>query len=230
MIAELGHFSLILALALSAIQASLPLIGAQRNNANWMDVAPWAAVGQFVFIAFAFLSLMHAYVTSDFSVAVVYENSHTLKPLLYKITGVWANHEGSMLLWVLILSVYGLGVAAFGNNLPPKLKARVLAIQGLIGFAFLLFILTTSNPFTRIFPAPAQGLGLNPLLQDPGLAFHPPLLYLGYVGFSMTFSFAIAALIDGRIEPAWARWVRPWTLTAWLFLTAGISLGSWWAY
>jgi cytochrome c-type biogenesis protein CcmF len=230
MIAELGHFALILALAIAAVQATIPMIGAQRGDAAWMDLAPWAAVGQFVFVTLAFASLTHAYLTSDFSVAAVFQNSHTAKPLLYKISGVWANHEGSMVLWVLILAVYGMAVAAFGANLPPKLKARVLAVQGMIGFAFLLYIVATSNPFARIDPAPVQGQGLNPLLQDPGLAFHPPLLYLGYVGYSMTFSFAVAALIDGRVEPAWARWVRPWTLAAWTFLTAGIALGSWWAY
>ena len=157
-------------------------------------------------------------------------NSHTLKPLIYKITGVWGSHEGSMLLWVTILALFGIAVAIFGNNLPETLKARVLAIQGLIGSAFIGFILLTSNPFKRLDPAPAQGNGLNPILQDPGLAFHPPFLYLGYVGFSVAFAFAVAALIEGRVDPPWARWVRPWTLAAWCSLTIGIALGSWWAY
>jgi cytochrome c-type biogenesis protein CcmF len=174
--------------------------------------------------------LMHAYVTSDFSVANVYENSHSAKPLLYKITGVWGNHEGSMVLWVFILSLFGAAVAWFGNNLPPALRARVLAVQGMIGLGFLLFILLTSDPFTRISPAPLDGRGLNPVLQDPGLAFHPPFLYLGYVGFSVAFAFAVAALIEGRVDAAWARWVRPWTLAAWCALTIGIAMGSWWAY
>jgi cytochrome c-type biogenesis protein CcmF len=169
-------------------------------------------------------------VTSDFSVATVFENSHSQMPLVYKITSVWGNHEGSMLLWVLILSVFGAGVAAFGGNLPAALKAHVLAVQSWIAAAFYLFILLTSNPFLRLANAPFEGRDLNPILQDPGLAIHPPLLYLGYVGFSIAFSFAIAALIDGRIDAAWARWVRPWTLAAWMFLTLGIAMGSYWAY
>ena len=173
---------------------------------------------------------MAAYITSDFSVANVYQNSASAKPLLYKISGVWGNHEGSMILWVLILSLFGAAVATFGTNLPHQLQANVLAVQGSIAAAFLLFIVTTSNPFVRLNPAPFEGLGLNPVLQDPALAFHPPFLYTGYVGFSMAFSFAVAALIDGRIDAAWARWVRPWTLAAWMCLTLGIAMGSWWAY
>jgi cytochrome c-type biogenesis protein CcmF len=173
---------------------------------------------------------MHAYVTSDFSVINVAENSHTDKPLLYQITGVWGNHEGSMLLWVFMLSLCAAAVALFSDNLPPALRARVLAVQGMIAVGFLLFILLTSNPFLRIFPPPPNGNGLNPVLQDPGLAFHPPFLYLGYVGFSVAFAFAVAALIEGRVDPAWARWVRPWTLASWCFLTIGIAMGSWWAY
>jgi cytochrome c-type biogenesis protein CcmF len=160
----------------------------------------------------------------------VFQNSHSLKPMLYKVSGVWGNHEGSMLMWVLTLSIFSAAVALFGRNLPPTLKARVLSVQSMIGVAFLAFIIFTSNPFVRLAPAPPDGTGLNPLLQDPGLAFHPPLLYLGYVGFSMAFSFAVAALIEGRVDAAWGRWVRPWTLAAWIFLTAGIALGSWWAY
>ena len=230
MIAEFGHIALILALTLALVQGILPLIGAARGIAGWMAVAPMAAMAQALLIAFAFGCLTYAYVTSDFSVLNVAENSHRLKPMLYKVSGVWGNHEGSLLLWVFILAIFGAAVALFGRNLPATLKARVLSIQGLIGVGFLAFILFTSNPFTRLLPAPAEGRGLNPLLQDPGLAFHPPFLYLGYVGFSVAFSFAVAALIEGRVDPAWARWVRPWTLAAWCFLTIGIALGSWWAY
>src|SRR5882762_1376749 len=230
MIVELGHYALVLALFMALLQASLPLIGAARGHLALMALADTTAVAQLVFVAFAFFALMHAYVTSDFSVLNVVQNSHSLKPLLYKVTGVWGNHEGSMVLWVLILSLYGAAVALFGGNLPPALRARVLAVQGMIGAAFLLFILLTSNPFIRVVPAPLDGNGLNPLLQDPGLAFHPPFLYLGYVGFSMAFSFAVAALIEGRVDAAWARWVRPWTLVAWCALTCGIAMGSWWAY
>ncbi|MFQ5938686.1 MAG: heme lyase CcmF/NrfE family subunit [Alphaproteobacteria bacterium] len=230
MIAEIGHYALILALLAALIQGTLPLAGAQRGDAAWMALARPAAGIQFIFILTAFLALMHAYVTSDFSVLNVVNNSHSAKPLLYKISGVWGNHEGSMVLWMLILSLFGGAVALFGGNLPPTLRARVLAVQGLIGTGFLLFMLFTSNPFERAFPAPLDGNDLNPLLQDPGLAFHPPFLYLGYVGFSMAFSFAIAALIEGRVDAAWARWVRPWTLVAWCSLTLGIALGSWWAY
>jgi cytochrome c-type biogenesis protein CcmF len=173
---------------------------------------------------------MYAYVTSDFSVKNVADNSNSLKPLIYKVSGVWGNHEGSMLLWVLILALFGAIVAGFGRNLPPGLKARTLAVQAMISIGFLAFIILTSNPFERLDPAPLDGQGLNPLLQDPGLALHPPILYVGYVGFSIAFSFAVAALIEGKVDAAWARWVRPWTLLAWLFLTAGIALGSWWAY
>ena len=230
MITEAGHFALVLALCVAAVQVALPLIGAARNDAVLMAVARPAAISQFALVAFSFVCLTVAFVTSDFSVALVVNNSHTAKPLLYKISGVWGNHEGSMLLWVLILSLFGGAVALFGGNLPPTLRARVLAVQALIGVGFYLFMLLTSNPFDRMLPAPADGGDLNPLLQDPGLAFHPPMLYLGYVGFSMAFSFAIAALIEGRVDAAWARWVRPWTMLAWCFLTAGIALGSWWAY
>jgi cytochrome c-type biogenesis protein CcmF len=230
MIPEIGQFSLVLALFVALAQATVPLIGAARGWGDWMALAGTAATVQFLLVITAFACLTQAYVVSDFSVANVAHNSHTLKPLLYKISGVWGNHEGSMVLWVSILALFGLAVAQFGNNLPPSLRARVLAIQGLIGAAFLAFILFTSNPFVRLDPAPLEGKGLNPILQDPGLAFHPPFLYLGYVGFSMAFSFAVAALIEGRVDPAWARWVRPWTLAAWCALTVGIALGSWWAY
>jgi cytochrome c-type biogenesis protein CcmF len=230
MIAELGHFALILALLLALLQSSVPLIGASRRNLAWMTLGRSSALAQFVLVTAAFAALMHAYVTSDFSVQNVFENSHSDKPLLYKITGVWGNHEGSMVLWVFILSLFGAAVAWFGDNLPPALSARVLAVQGMIGAGFLGFILLTSDPFHRLVPAPLDGRGLNPVLQDPGLAFHPPFLYLGYVGFSVAFSFAVAALIEGRVDPAWARWVRPWTLAAWCALTVGIAMGSWWAY
>ena len=230
MIAEIGHFALILALAVALLQATIPLIGAQRGNAAWMSFSGPASAAQFLCVAIAFAALTHAYVTSDFSVLNVAENSHTDKPMLYKVAGVWGNHEGSLLLWTSILTLFGLAVTLFGRNLPPGLRARALSVQAMISVGFLLFILLTSNPFTRLDPAPLNGNGLNPLLQDPGLAFHPPCLYLGYVGFSMAFSFAVAALIEGRVDAAWARWVRPWTLAAWIFLTAGIAAGSWWAY
>ncbi len=227
---EIGHFALVLAFALSVIQASVPLAGARMGDERLMAVGGPVAVTGFALTALSFLVLTLAYVQSDFSVANVWENSHSLKPMLYKVTGTWGNHEGSMLLWVVILTFFGALVAAFGRNLPATLKANVLAVQGSIGVAFLLFILVTSNPFTRLDPAPIEGQDLNPLLQDIGLAIHPPLLYLGYVGFSVCFSFAVAALIDGRIDAAWARWVRPWTLAAWVFLTGGIAMGSYWAY
>jgi cytochrome c-type biogenesis protein CcmF len=230
MIPEAGHFALILALLLALAQATLPLIGAQRRNGPLMAVAGSTSAGQFVLVAIAFGCLMYAHITSDFTVRNVIENSNTAKPLLYRITGVWGNHEGSMMLWVLILSLFGACVAAFGRHLPPALKARVLAVQGMVGVAFLAYILFTSNPFARVFPPPLNGRGLNPILQDPGLAFHPPFLYLGYVGFSVAFAFAVAALIEGKVDAAWARWVRPWALAAWSFLTVGIALGSWWAY
>ncbi|PYE88405.1 heme lyase CcmF/NrfE family subunit [Phyllobacterium leguminum] len=227
---EIGQFALALALALVLVQSVLPIIGAWRHDPRMMAVAAPAALAVFALIALAFAMLVHAYVVSDFSVLNVIENSHSQKPLLYKITGVWGNHEGSMLLWVLILTFFSALVALFGNNLPPALKANVLSVQGWIATAFLLFITATSNPFTRIAPAPMEGRDLNPILQDIGLAVHPPLLYLGYVGFSVCFSFAVAALIEGRIDAAWARWVRPWTLVAWMFLTGGIAMGSYWAY
>ena len=230
MIAEIGLYALTLAFAVALAQAIVPLAGAHTGRAEWMALARPAAFLQALFVLTAFFALMAAYVTSDFSVANVAANSHTLKPLIYKISGVWGNHEGSMLLWIAILALYGLAVAEFGNGLPPSLRARVLGVHGLIGAAFLAFILFTSNPFLRLDPAPLEGNGLNPVLQDPGLAFHPPFLYLGYVGFSMAFSFAVAALIEGRVDPAWARWVRPWTLVAWCALTVGIAMGSWWAY
>ncbi|MHA1189007.1 MAG: heme lyase CcmF/NrfE family subunit [Alphaproteobacteria bacterium] len=228
--AEIGHYALILGLALALVQSILPLIGARTGDSRLMAVGGAAALAAFAYVAIAFAALTIAYVASDFSVKNVWENSHSAKPMLFKVTGVWGNHEGSMLLWVLILVLFGALVAAFGRNLPDTLRATVLAVQGWIASAFLLFVLVTSNPFARLDPAPLEGRDLNPILQDIGLAIHPPLLYLGYVGFSIAFSFAVAALIDGRIDAAWARWVRPWTLAAWMFLTAGIAMGSYWAY
>jgi cytochrome c-type biogenesis protein CcmF len=230
MIVELGHFTLILALLVAVLQTVLPLWGAQKGWTGWMALAAPAALAQATLLAFSFGALMYAFVTSDFSVRLVTLNSHTLKPMLYKVTGVWGNHEGSMLLWCLILAVFGALVAVFGTNLPDRLRARVLGVQGSIGVAFLAFLVFTSNPFLRLVDPPMNGQDLNPLLQDPGLAFHPPFLYLGYVGLSTSFSFAVAALIEGRVDAAWGRWVRPWTLLAWLNLTIGIALGSWWAY
>ena len=230
MIPEIGHFALVLALAVALAQTGLGLYGPHRGDARLMAMASRAAGIQFLLLAGAFAALTYAFVTSDFSVINVYENSHSAKPMLYKVTGVWGNHEGSMLLWILILALFGAGVAAFGSNLPDTLRARVLGVQGLIGAVFTLFVAGASNPFVRLDPAPVNGLDLNPLLQDPGLAFHPPFLYGGYVGLSVAFSFAAAALIEGRVDAAWARWVRPWTLAAWASLTVGIALGSWWAY
>ncbi len=230
MIVELGHFALVLALGMAMVQSILPLIGAWRRWPVWMAVAEPAAIAQFLLVSVAFGALTWAFVTSDFSLSLVVANSHTDKPMLYKISGVWGNHEGSLLLWVLILAGFGASAALFGANLPRSLRARVLGVQGLIGLAFLAFLLFTSNPFLRLAVPPFNGEDLNPLLQDPGLAFHPPFLYLGYVGLSMAFSFAVAALLEGRVDAAWGRWVRPWTLAAWVFLTIGIALGSWWAY
>ena len=230
MINEIGHFTLLLAFCVALLQATVPLFGAHKGRIDLMAISESAANLQFTLLFASFGALTHAFMTSDFSVKLVVLNSHSLKPMLYKITGVWGNHEGSMLLWVLILSLFGASASWFGANLPILLKTRVLAIQGAIGVAFLAFIIFTSNPFERVEIPPFDGQDLNPLLQDPGLAFHPPFLYLGYVGLSMAFSFAVAALIEGRIDAAWGRWVRPWTLAAWIFLTIGIALGSWWAY
>ncbi|OPH83544.1 heme lyase CcmF/NrfE family subunit [Nitrobacter vulgaris] len=230
MIAEIGHYALVLALGLALIQSVVPIIGAKLHDGALMNVARSTALAQLLFVAASFFALATLYVVSDFSVVNVFQNSHSLKPLIYKITGVWGNHEGSMLLWVTILALFGGLVAAFGNNLPLTLRAHVLAVQGWIATAFYLFILLTSNPFMRIANPPMEGRDLNPVLQDIGLAVHPPMLYLGYVGFSIAFSFAVAALIEGRIDAAWARWVRPWTLVAWIFLTLGIAMGSYWAY
>ncbi|MBV1795840.1 heme lyase CcmF/NrfE family subunit [Siccirubricoccus sp. G192] len=230
MIPELGHFALALALALSLAQAAFGLWGAQRAAPRLMAAAAPLAAGTLLAVAAAFGCLMWSFAVNDTTVANVVQNSHSAKPLLYKLSGTWGSHEGSMVLWVLILALCGGAVASFGRNLPSALQARVLAVLGLVAVGFLAFILGTSNPFDRVWPPAADGQGLNPVLQDPGLAFHPPLLYLGYVGFSVTFAFAIAALIEGRVDAAWGRWVRPWALAAWSFLTLGIALGSWWAY
>jgi cytochrome c-type biogenesis protein CcmF len=229
-IAELGHFALTLALGLALIQGTMPIVGTRSNDPVLMSVAAPAAIAQFAFVAMAFAALALCYVTSDFSVLNVYENSNSQMPLIYRLTSIWGNHEGSMMLWVSILTFFGALVAVFGTNLPVVLKANALAVQAWIAAAFHLFILTTSNPFARIANAPFEGRDLTPVLQDPGLAFHPPMLYLGYVGFSIAFSFAIAALIEGRVDAAWARWVRPWVLAAWMCLTLGIAGGSYWAY
>jgi cytochrome c-type biogenesis protein CcmF len=230
MIPELGHFALILAAMLAIAQSGLPLWGAQRGDARLMGAGAPLALAGFVAIAISFAALMWAYATNDTTVVNVVANSHSLKPMLYKITGTWGNHEGSMILWVMVLAGCSAAVAGFGRDLPSALQARVLAVLGMISLGFLAFILFTSNPFERIWPPPPDGQGLNPLLQDIGLAIHPPLLYLGYVGYAVTFAFAVAALIEGRVDAAWGRWVRPWSLAAWSFLTMGISIGSWWAY
>ena len=230
MITELGHFALILAALVGVVQMVVPLVGAHKGWRGWMGLADPAAVVQLLLVGFSFSALMYAFVVSDFSLKLVVANSHSAKPLLYKISGVWGNHEGSMLLWLLILVLFGACASWFGGNLPASLRARVLGVQAAISVAFYAFILFTSNPFERLAFPPFDGRDLNPLLQDPGLAFHPPFLYLGYVGLSMSFSFAIAALLEGRVDAAWGRWVRPWTLAAWIFLTIGIALGSWWAY
>ncbi len=230
MIVELGHFALILAFCVATVQCAVPMLGLATRRVRLLELADAAAIPLFALILASFLALMYAHIESDFSVSNVFLNSHSAKPLIYKISGVWGNHEGSMLLWVLILVTFGAAVSVFGGSLPRDLRSVVLAVQALISALFILFIVATSNPFTRLAAAPAEGQGLNPILQDPALAIHPPLLYAGYVGFSVAFSFAIAALLLGRLDSAWARWVRPWTLLAWIFLTIGIAIGSWWAY
>jgi cytochrome c-type biogenesis protein CcmF len=230
MIPEIGQFSLAIALGFALVQSILPILGASRGNVFWMRSAHATSLAQVTFTLIAFAALMRSFVVSDFTVLNVVENSNSLKPLLFKIAGTWGSHEGSLLLWVLILTIFGAGVSIFGTNISEGLRARTLSVQAWISFGFFSFMLFTSNPFERVFPPPPDGNDLNPLLQDVGLAMHPPLLYFGYVGFSIVFSFAVAALIEGRIDAAWARWVRPWTLAAWMSLTGGIALGSWWAY
>jgi len=230
MIPELGHFALILALCIALIQATVPLIGAARGLPQWMAVARPAAFGQCAFLLLAFALLTYSFVVSDFSVLYVANNSNVKLPLAYRISAVWGAHEGSLLLWATILSIWAAAVAIFSRSLPQAMVARVLSVMALISIGFLLFMLITSNPFQRLVPAATQGRDLNPLLQDPGLVMHPPMLYMGYVGFSVAFAFATAALIGGHLDAAWARWSRPWTTVAWVFLTVGIALGSWWAY
>lgn len=230
MIPELGQFALILALCLALVQTIFPLIGTARGIPNWIAVARPAAVGQLVFMSLAYACLTYAFVNNDFSVIYVANHSNSTLPLIYRYVSVWGGHEGSLLLWALLLSFWTFTVAIFSRSLPQSMVARVIAVMGFVSVGFLLFMLLTSNPFARIFPAPSNGQDLNPLLQDPGLVLHPPMLYMGYVGFSVAFSFAIAALLGGKLDSAWARWSRPWTLVAWLFLTLGIVLGSWWAY
>ena len=244
MIAELGHFALWLALCVALYQWLVPTIGLARTPAasfgeedggqtpvhGWVLLAQPAALVQAALVLVAFAALTWSFWVSDFTVRLVADNSHTLKPALYKISGVWGNHEGSLLLWMLMMALSGAAIALWGGAMPAAFRARVLSVQALVSIGFYLFMLLSSNPFVRFDPAPAEGRGLNPLLQDPGLAFHPPMLYAGYVGLSVAFSFAVAALVDGRVSPAWARWMRPWTLAAWAFLTAGLALGSWWAY
>ena len=230
MIPEIGQFALILALSLALAQGIVPLIGAHRNDARTMAVARTAANGQLVFVAIAFAALVLAFLNSDFSVAYVANNSQLDLPTLYKVSAVWGAHEGSLLLWILILAIWTVAVGRFSRQLPPAFAARVIGILGLLSVGFLLLTILTSNPFMRLSPAPPDGADLNPLLQDPGLAIHPPMLYVGYVGFSVAFAFAVAAMLSGDLDQRWARWTRPWTTLAWLFLTLGIALGSWWAY
>ena len=230
MIPEIGHFALILALSLAVCQGVLPLVGAHRDNAALMSVARSTSFGQFFFVAVSFGCLIWAFVNDDFSVLYVAKNSQLLLPTPYKVSAVWSAHEGSLLMWILILAIWTAAVAKFSSGIPLKLIARVIGVLGLLSVGFLLFALLTSNPFERLIPAAIDGADLNPLLQDPGLAIHPPILYIGYVGFSVAFAFAIAAMISGDLDQNWARWTRPWTVVAWLFLTIGIALGSWWAY
>src|SRR5213083_2646938 len=230
MIPEIGQLALILALLLAAAQATLPLIGVARRVPAWVALARSAAQGQFLFIAVAFACLAWSFVTNDFSVANVASNSNSRLPVPYRFAATWGSHEGSMLLWVLMLAAWTVAVALFSRHLPEETVARVLGVMAIVSCGFLLFMLLTSNPFERVFPPPPDGRDLNPLLQDPGMVMHPPMLYMGYVGFSVAFSFAIAALLAGRLDSAWARWSRPWTTAAWCFLTCGIMLGSWWAY
>ena len=230
MIPELGQFALILALVMALLQGFLPLYGSLANVPVWIALARPAAHAQMLLVIAAFACLTFAFITGDFSVAYVANHSNSHLPLLYRVSGVWGGHEGSLLLWSLILALWSGAVAAFTRQLPDIIIARVLSVMALISVGFLLFMLLTSNPFERLFPAPTEGRDLNPLLQDIGLAIHPPMLYIGYVGFSVAFAFAIAALIGGRLDAAWARWSRPWTNIAWVFLTIGIALGSWWAY
>ena len=230
MIPELGHFALIIALGIAIVQSLVPLVGAHRNDAAMIALARPAAYAQLLFMGLAYAALTYAFIVHDFSVLYVSKHSNLLQPLVYRISGVWGSHEGSLLLWTLTLSIWTAAVALYSKHLPDALMARVLAVMGMVSIGFILFMVLTSNPFERVFPAPQDGSSLNPLLQDPGLALHPPMLYMGYVGFSVAFAFAVAALLGGRLDATWARWSRPWTTVAWSFLTLGIALGSWWAY
>ncbi len=230
MIPEIGHIALIIALVMAVVQASLPMIGAQQRKLEWINLASPLARGQFLFVAVAYGCLTYSFIVNDFSVRYVASTSNTALPLLYKVSGVWGAHEGSLLLWALLLSAWTVVVSLFSRGIPLLILARVLSVMGMISIGFISFMLFTSNPFVRLFPAPMDGRSLNPLLQDFGLAIHPPMLYMGYVGFSVAFAFSIAAMIDGKLDAAWARWVRPWTNIAWVFMTLGIALGSWWAY
>ena len=230
MIPELGQFALALALVIALAQGVFTLAGAAREETAWMRLARPAAWGQFIFVAIAFGCLTFSFINKDFSVAFVAANSNSALPLQYRIAGVWGGHEGSLLLWTLILGAWMVAVSVFSRRLPDDMVARVLGVMGLVNVGFLSFMLFTSNPFDRLFPAPLDGRDLNPLLQDPAMVLHPPMLYTGYVGFSVAFAFAIAALLSGRLDAAWARWSRPWTTVAWMFLTLGIALGSVWAY
>ena len=230
MIVEIGHFALILAACVALVQGVLPLAGTLNDNQRWQALAKPAATLQFLLIAFSFAVLAHGALTDDFSIKYIAGHSNSLLPTQYKFASVWGGHEGSLLLWRLMLSGWTLAVAIFSRTLPLAMVARVIGILGLVSTGFLMFILITSSPFERLLPAPADGKDLNPLLQDPGLVIHPPMLYMGYVGFSVAFAFAVSALLSGRMDAAWARWSRPWTIVAWIFMTAGIALGSWWAY
>ena len=230
MIPELGHYALILALSVAIFQSVMPIAGAARNNYTWMAVARPAARVQAALITLAFACLTWSFIENDFTVSYVANNSNSMLPLMYRISAVWGAHEGSLLLWTLILCIWTVAVAQFSRHLPEPFIARVIGVLGMISSGFLLFMLFTSNPFNRLFPGPGDGADLNPLLQDPGLIIHPPMLYTGYVGFSVAFGFAIAALLGGNLDIVWARWSRPWTIVAWSFLTIGIALGSWWAY
>jgi cytochrome c-type biogenesis protein CcmF len=230
MLIELGHYALILALLLAAAQAFFGLAGAATGRERWLAATPSAASGQFVFVAFAVAALIHAFIEGDFSVRYVAQNSNSALPLFYRVTALWGAHEGSMLLWIFVLALWSLAVVLRARTLPPAFAGRALGVLGIVSFGFLLFTLLTSNPFARLSPAPPDGNDLNPLLQDPAFAIHPPILYMGYVGFAVSFAFACAAMIEGRVDGLWARWMRPWSVIAWAFLACGIALGSWWAY
>ena len=230
MIAELGNISLSAALAMAIIQSVFPILGAAKGNQTWMSLARPTARLQFLFVLIAFMILVYSFLVNDFSIAYVSNNSNTLLPWFYRFSAVWGAHEGSLLLWVLILNIWTIAVTFFSRHLPEHFLSRVIGVMGLVSIGFLLFMLFTSKPFERLFPVPVDGADLNPLLQDIGLIIHPPILYMGYVGFSVAFSFAIAALLAGNLDITWARWSRPWTLLAWIFLTLGIALGSFWGY